>query len=79
MFIETGRYNNTPVDERICPFCNSNAIVMHFVTQCFLYYDLRISSYDNSSRIIDILEIITMIFAKYGSQFIENSSLDEVH
>ena len=41
--IETGRFRREPVDNRICIFCNQNAIEneVHFLLHCSLYNDLR--------------------------------------
>ncbi len=67
-----------------CQFCNSNAIEdeFHFLTQCSLYDDLRITLYDKSSRILEnfvdyndneIFIHLCQTAQKYVSQFIENS------
>ena len=54
--VETGRFRNIPLEDRICIFCNHNQIEdeFHFLTQCPLYelfrkllYD-QILLYDNS-------------------------------
>ena len=44
--IETGRYNKpqkTPVEKRICPYCNMQNIEdeFHFVMECTNYKELR--------------------------------------
>ena len=41
--IETGRFSNTPINERICQFCNYNEIEdeFHFLCKCTLYDGLR--------------------------------------
>ena len=41
--VETGRYNKTPLNERICKLCNTNTIEneMHFTLNCPLYDDVR--------------------------------------
>ena len=43
LMIEKGRYNNIPVDERICRFCNMNQLEneYHFLLICPLYHNLR--------------------------------------
>ena len=43
LMIERGRYTNIPKEERICKFCNSQAIEneYHFLMTCDLYKDLR--------------------------------------
>ena len=41
--IETGRYCNVPLNDRLCKVCNDNVIEneFHFVMKCTLYQDLR--------------------------------------
>lgn len=41
--IETGRYDATPRDERVCVYCNMNAIEneYHFLLACPFYNDIR--------------------------------------
>ena len=41
--IETGRYTNTPRENRICTFCNDNAVEdeTHFLRDCTLYNKIR--------------------------------------
>ena len=41
--IETGRYNQTPHDKRLCPVCDSNATEdeIHFLCYCPKYFKLR--------------------------------------
>lgn len=41
--IESGRYNNTPREERLCIHCNMNTIEneYHFLLVCPFYADLR--------------------------------------
>ena len=43
LMIETGRYNQTPHDKRLCPVCNSNEIEdeIHFLCYCPKYFKLR--------------------------------------
>ena len=47
--IETGRYVNEPVDERICTMCDSGQIEseIHFLLDCQLYNELRREIYGN--------------------------------
>ena len=51
--IETGRYANTPVDQRLCRLCNLNQIEdeSHFVCQCTLYKRMRTELYLHISSI----------------------------
>jgi hypothetical protein len=41
--IETGRYNNIPVDQRLCTMCEGNEVEdeIHFITQCHKYHQQR--------------------------------------
>ena len=41
--IETGRYDDVPLKDRICSFCTSNQIEseIHVLLECDLYSDLR--------------------------------------
>ena len=41
--IETGTYNKTPHDKRLCPVCDSNEIEdeKHFLCYCPKYFKLR--------------------------------------
>jgi len=43
LMIETGRYNQTPHDKRLCPVCDSNAIEdeIHFLCYCPKCFKLR--------------------------------------
>ena len=45
--IETGRYTNTPVDQRLRRLCNLNQIEdeSHFLCQCTLYKTMRTELY----------------------------------
>ena len=51
--IETGRYKNTPVDQRLCRLCNLNQIEdeSHFLCQCTLYKTMRTTLYLHISSI----------------------------
>ena len=44
LFIETGRYENTPREERICKSCNMKKVESeyHFLLVCTHYRDLRL-------------------------------------
>ena len=43
LHIETGRFKNTPLEDRICTLCNSNEIEdeFHFVMKCPVYSEIR--------------------------------------
>ena len=45
--VETGRYSNMPLQERICKFCNANEVEteLHFLFYCQLYTEIRNSFY----------------------------------
>ena len=51
--LETGRYTNTPVDQRLCRLCNLNQIEdeSHFVCQCTLIKTMRTELYLHISSI----------------------------
>ena len=51
--IETGRYTNTPVDQRLYRLCNTSQIEdeSHFVCQCILYKTMRTELYLHVSSI----------------------------
>ena len=46
--IETGRYSNERIDERVCLLCNSGDVEneMHFLYHCNLYLNTRQLFYD---------------------------------
>ena len=66
--IETGRYTRTPVDERLCRSCDSNAIEteFRFLFECDRYNDLReqfINTGDTGIRGINPpIEQLSLIF-----------------
>ena len=41
--VETGRYRNTPLENRLCTYCDKGEIEdeVHFLNNCDLYTDLR--------------------------------------
>ena len=41
--IETGRYENRPLEDRICPLCDKieSEIMIHVLFNCYLYDDFR--------------------------------------
>ena len=61
--IETGRYSNVTLQERICKLCNSNVIEdeIHFTVDCQLYDDIRDS-------LIDKVHQINCNFKEYNSK-----------
>lgn len=82
--LETGRYTNTPVDERLCAFCNGGCVEneMHFVFECDLYNELRknLFSYVSSQlndfctlNRVDMLKCLFRDFPRQFSKFIKNA------
>lgn len=49
--IETGRYENKPVEERICPFCDDIESEPHVFLYCDLYDDFRNELFRNALNI----------------------------
>lgn len=47
LHIESGRFNQTPLEERTCEICQSNSVEdeIHFVCVCPVYSDLRVKLY----------------------------------
>jgi hypothetical protein len=41
LFVETGRWNNTPLNDRKCQLCNILEDEYHFIIECKLYQELR--------------------------------------
>jgi len=43
LHVETGRFRNTSLENRLCTLCNSNQVEneIHFMFDCSLYDDLR--------------------------------------
>ena len=58
--IETGRYNQTPHDKRLCPVRDSNAIEdeIHFLCYCPKYFNLAMNF---SLK----YKVISIIFSSY--------------
>ena len=48
LHVETGRFNQTKLEDRICQLCNLNSIEdeCHFLCECPLYNELRKTMYD---------------------------------
>jgi hypothetical protein len=63
--IETGRYNKTPVNERLCQFCTGGHVESenHFVFECEFYEILREEFYMYLNNIVD--DFITL---NYGDR-----------
>ena len=59
--IETGRFTNTPKEERLCDFC-TNAVEdeLHFIFECRLYNDIRdqlLSKVRNMCSVFDSFDV----------------------
>ena len=50
--IETGRYENLDVNQRICPFCSSVEDEMHVILRCETYRDLRNNLFSNANSLL---------------------------
>ena len=50
--IETGRYENLDVNQRICPFCSSVEDKMHIILHCETYPDLRNNLFSNANSLL---------------------------
>ena len=52
--VETGRFNGTPLDERICKICNRDVIEdeFHMICKCNVYDNFRAEMYGNLSKTI---------------------------
>ena len=48
LHIETGHYRRTPVEQRLCQFCNNNSVEdeSHFILQCPVYDHLRLGLFE---------------------------------
>ena len=55
MHIETGRYNNTPLDNRKCTICNTYVLEdeFHFIMSCPNYINLRAKRFDEAENICE--------------------------
>ena len=53
LHVESGRFNQTPLQDRICQICNNGQIedVIHFICTCTSYHDERKLFYNNLSNI----------------------------
>jgi hypothetical protein len=49
--IETGRFNNTPLEERNCTLCNTLENEIHFLTECKKFDTLRKELYDSINEV----------------------------
>lgn len=84
LHVETGRYNQVKLEDRICSLCQQNAVEdeLHFLCHCDLYRDLRKELYDfvttkNAafSLLSDDDRFITLMsnFNKYIGKYMKNA------
>jgi hypothetical protein len=61
LHIETGRFTQTKLEERVCRICNNGNIEdeLHFLCTCVKYDDLRTCMYDNVSELNDNFYTLT--------------------
>ena len=77
LHIETGRYVNTPVDERWCLCCRSQSVEseLHFIFDCTLYDSLRNNLfsylYNQGHNIITYsrIETLKLLYKNFPRQF----------
>ncbi len=57
--IETGRWQNKPVEKRICKVCESGEVEneFHFIFSCTLYNNIRATFLQNIGIIPNIMEL----------------------
>ena len=67
LHIETGRYTNTPIDQKICKICDFGEIEneYHFIMTCPEYESARIELFE-----IARTKIVNMLNYSAGDQFI---------
>ena len=73
IMIETGRFRNLRLEERLCPFCDSVEDELHFLFSCFKYDDLRevylgdliSNDVDNVSNLKNLCSLHPRPLAKY--------------
>lgn len=61
--VESGRFNQTPLEERICKLCNLNAIEneLHFLCTCPQYAELRQGLYNYVSMVCPEFNVFSTI------------------
>ena len=61
--VETGRYSNTPLEERICKLCDFNEIEdeYHFLIICPLYARYRSTLFNNVYQIVQNFDLIIIL------------------
>ncbi len=59
--LETGRYENLPEEQCLCPMCDSQVIEseIHLLTKCNLYIDLRTDLFQRASSVNNDLNNFT--------------------
>ncbi len=61
--IETGRWQNKPVQERICKVCENGEVEneFHFIFSCTLYNNIRATFLQNKGNIIPNIRILNEV------------------
>ena len=80
LYIETGRYTNVKIENRICQMCNENKIEseLHFIMSCPLYKEERqiffnsINVNFNSYSLADNLKLLCTDYSRKLSKFVSN-------
>lgn len=78
--VETGRFRNEPLTDRLCVFCNLNEIEneIHFILKCTLYNDLRNLLIRNTTgstnyEEFELFRTLVCTYPRQCSQFIINA------
>ena len=60
LHVETGRYNQTKIVDRICNICNSGEIEddFHFICKCEFYSDIRSQLYTDICNIDETFRVL---------------------
>ena len=79
LHIETGRYTNTPIDQRICKICDFGEIEneYHFIMTCPEYESARIELFEiASTKIVNMLNYSAsdqfILLLKYCQKYVSN-------
>ena len=78
LYIETGRYTNVKIENRICQMCEDNKVEseLHFIMNCPLYKDERLIFFNNinvnfnSYSLADNLKLLCNEFSRKLSKFV---------
>ncbi len=60
LHVETGRYNQTKIEDRTCNLCNSGEVEdeFHFICKCELYNDTRSQLYNDICKIDETFRLL---------------------